>query len=91
MRSWKQGYAMNREDCADLCGIVDHKTIVCLARLVQSLSWPTYKDLNAWICAPPHPGDLVVEMSNMRDDLDRVGSGSAAAGTARRPTCAELR
>lgn len=63
----------DRKECADLFGIVDHETIVQLAHLIHALGWPIHKSIDAWCTAPPQPGDLVVEMSKMRHDPDRVG------------------
>lgn len=79
---------MTREDCADLFGIVDHETIIALARTIKmaldvGVKPRALAHLAGWCSAPPQPGDLVVEMSSWTPNVNRVGlleSYSSATG-----------
>ena len=68
---------MRPDQCADFTGIVDHETIIALARTVQTAILvgnpaPIVKQLSEWCSADPQPGDLVVEMSSRRIDGDET-------------------
>ena len=67
-----------RGNCADLYGVVDHETIVAMARLVNALICvgnepPVVQRIAVWCRAIPQPGDLVVEVSSREESADRVG------------------
>lgn len=70
--------SLPRDQLADWTGMIDHETIIALARLIQTLSCvgnpaPVVKRIGEWCRAEPRLGDLVVEMSSHRIDTDRVG------------------
>jgi hypothetical protein len=65
-------------ECADLTDIVDHRTLIALAKILQAATCvgtpaPIVRRIADWCRAAPQPGDLVVEMSSYRMAADRVG------------------